>query len=71
MLSPQTANSQLEANNLIAKLAGMMTRGEIKLMKGSLYDNIVDVEFKVKGTPDRWSLRGVNDSRGSLTLQKI
>ena len=71
MLTPTTATSQTEANNLISKIAGMKNRGEIKFMKGSLYDNLVDVEFKIKGTNECWTLRGVNDSRGSLTLQRI
>jgi hypothetical protein len=71
MLTPTTVNSQTEASALISKLAAMMNRGEIKLMKGSFYDTILDVEFKVKGSPDRWALRGVNDSRGSLTLSRI
>jgi hypothetical protein len=71
MLTPTTVNSQTEASALISTLASGMTRGEIKLVKGSFYDTLVDVEFKVKGSPDRWSLRGVNDSRGSLTLSRI
>lgn len=48
-----------------------MNRGEIKMIKGSFYDTVLDVEFKIKGSADRWSLRGVNDSRGSLTISKI
>ena len=71
MLSPTTANSQADAAALISKIAALMNRGEIKLIKGSLYDTILDVEFKVKGSSDRWSLRGVNDSRGGLTLSRI
>jgi hypothetical protein len=71
MLSPITVNSQREANSLISKLAGMVTRGEIKISKGSLYDTILDVEFKMKGSSDRWSLRGVNDNQGGLTLSRI
>lgn len=71
MLTPTTANTQTEADNLISKLAAMRTRGELKLIKGSFYDTILDVEFKVKGSNDRWSLRGVHDSHGSLTLSKI
>jgi hypothetical protein len=71
MLKPTTATSQVEVSTLIAMLAGMMTRGDIKLIKGSLYDTLLDVEFKVKGTSDRWSLRGVNDSHGNVTLSKV
>jgi hypothetical protein len=71
MLTPCTISTQSDADKLISKIAGMMTRGEIKIIKGSLYSATIDMEFKVKGTPDRWLLRGVNDNHGGLTLYKI
>jgi hypothetical protein len=71
MHSPTTASSKADATALISKLAALINRGEIRLIKGSLNDTILDAEFKVKGSSDRWSLRGVNDSRGGLTLNKI
>jgi len=72
ILKEKTVNSSADAAALLGEIASMKNSGAIKIIKGSLLsDPMVDVEFKVKGTAELWSLRGVSDVHGGLILRRI
>jgi hypothetical protein len=71
MLQPTQAQTQTDANNLIAKLRAMQLRREIKLKRGDFDRTVLDVAFVLKSTGETWQLTGVNDSHGGLTLSKV
>ncbi len=71
MLEPVNCNSAQEAQALINKIVALFHRGEIKVIKGSMDTSVIDMEFKVEGTTYKWSLRGVMDVQGGLSLSRI
>ena len=70
MLEPLHVGSQTEATALLAKLSAMQLRKELKIIRGSFSETILHVEFRLKATGEIWLLRGVNDIRGGLTLER-
>ena len=60
-------------NALVSKLSGMQLSGDIKLVRGSFsLGSIVEVEFIVKSTGERWLLHCLNDGpMGGGSLQKL
>lgn len=55
--------NQRELTEILSSLSAMRLRGEVKLIRGSFdLNSIIDTEFRVKDTGERWILYCVNEA---------
>ena len=62
-----TVHSSSEVESMLVTLRGMQLRRELKIINGSFdFHGVLDAEFKVKNSNDRWRVYCVEQGGGYL-----